>query len=319
MSEDIGSMFFPVELRDVFVPTYTVEKELFGSRKTGEKLRKIPRMQAVYDVEQCCVFAVVSGNYRLVTNREAVDLGRKCFNKVFSLTGAQNLEVYNITTPKTRSFCHIDFCHKEFTFTPWQDDPWFPFLRVTNSYNRTYPLRFEIGFCRGICKNGVIFTKDSIRIKFLHMKSQLGTRVDFDIRIGSLRDYELQFIESLCNLKRYYVPEKYMFPLVCKALGINITPPATRTERQAETFKRIKMHIRQLTKSYVKEFGPNGYTALNVISDMATRPVGTISAAQVTDAFQKKTGDWMREFLEQVESETFVFEAYLGDYLEKCA
>ena len=46
------------------------------------------------------------------------------------------------------------------------------FLRTVNSYNRTQAVRLEAGICRSICRNGIIFGKQSIRFRHPHDKTK---------------------------------------------------------------------------------------------------------------------------------------------------
>lgn len=117
----------------------------------------LERHFAVVDVEREHPFSVVTDDYELVTNKEAYDRAADVMKKVFHATQMNDMECLNITMPKTRSFCHIDLIHKAADFSPWEKDKWTAFLGISNSYNRTRLLRFELGFCRWICLNGMVF------------------------------------------------------------------------------------------------------------------------------------------------------------------
>jgi len=156
---NLKDAFFPVEQRSIFM-------ELPQNNKGKRDLKLISRFEAIVDAERDHVFSVVAEGYRLITNEEAVKLGEKCFCTVFSQSTADSMTIFNIITPKTRSFCHIDFIYEKGRFEPWQGDQWVPFLRVTNSYNRMKPLRFDLGFCRWICTNGMIFGAKSITFRY---------------------------------------------------------------------------------------------------------------------------------------------------------
>ena len=77
--------------------------------------------------------------------------------------------------PATRSWAHIDLTAEGLEFAPIDKDPWLPFLRVTNSYNRSRALGFTVGVCRSICTNGMIFGEQSLKLKVTH-----ATDVDLD-------------------------------------------------------------------------------------------------------------------------------------------
>lgn len=311
---NLADALFKVEQRPVFIklpqpPAPTLfdapnEKLFFG---------KVDRFQAVVDVERDYVFSVVANNYKLITNAEAVALGKECFKSVFSRTTADGMEVFNITMPKTRSFCHIDFVHQDSNFEPWEKDKWSPFLRVTNSYNRTKLLRFDLGFCRWICENGMIFGNKSITFRYTHTREAVE-RVEFKTSFGELKKLETEFIENLHNLKRFHVPQKQMLPIVCKAFEIKVNKDELSKPRRAEQLYEFKNHINELTAKYYAEMDSTAYAALNVITDFATRPKSFISQESMVDTLQKRSGAWMDDFIVQIENKTFDFDVYLQDY-----
>ena len=310
---NIKDVLFPVQLRPVYVGR---QESPQGNLFPGE-LTKIPGFCAVFDLEKNHVFSVVAQNYKLITNQEAIDLGEVCFEQIFKLMQKKDMQLYNIIMPKTRSFCHIDFTHSKGEFKPFGEDPWMPYIRITNSYNRMFALHFDLGFCRSICKNGVIFGKKNIEFKFHHSRTGKNPEVEFSLRAGEFANLETQFVESLKNLKRYHVPPKYIWPLTCKVFDYAIIEKPS--ERQEKIIGERKQHILGLGQQYFKELGENGYAALNVLNDFASRPVGVISAEGSIDLLQRKAGDWIIDFAEAIGDKDFVFEVYLGEYVRLAA
>lgn len=312
---DISTALFPVERRPVFLLADS-DPELFDHDPApAQQYVKIEKFEAIVDTERKHTFAVVGANYRLVTNEEAIELGRQCFRKVFSQATAEGMEVFNIVMPKTRSFCHIDYINSNGGFEPWQNDKWVPYLRVTNSYNRTKPLTFDLGFCRWICTNGMIFGGKSIRFRFLHTRGAVGEAVEFKTTFGELQELEKRFIEQVHNLKRYYVPAEVMLGLACKVFDISATTEDMRNPRRRDRLVEFRERIVGLTDRYVGELGPNGYAALNVLTDFASRPTLYISPEAMVDRLQKRSGDWVSAFLAAIERKDFDF----GEYLDKYA
>jgi len=317
-TKKLKDSLFDVELADVFieVPKSNSQPTLFPeeSTYTNTEFQKVERFKAIHRTEDDYVFSVVAPDYKLISNAEAIELGYECFKQIFKVTNQNDMEFYNLIMPKSRSFCHIDFKHEKSAITPFDDDTWFPYLRVTNSYNRTFALKFDIGFCRGICMNGVIFGKKNIVFKFYHSHRTQDPQIQFNVGAEEIASWESDFIEALHNLKRYHVPPKYMRPLVHKVYNIQIHSEPTK--RQIITYMERKNHIDDLTDKYFSEMGQNGYAALNVLSDFASRPVGYISADQRINSLQKITGRWIADFVEAIEQKTFNFENYLGDFTE---
>lgn len=314
---DLSSVLFKVGMQPVYTKRQTTQNVGgLEAQETGDNgFHRIPDFMAVVDVERQHTFAVVSPQYRLVTNEEAVRLGRDCLRQVLSQATIEGIEVFNIIMPKTRSFCHIDFMRQRGTIEPWSGDRWQPFLRVTNSYNRMKPLRFDIGFCRWICENGMIFGRESIQVRYYHTTNAIVPDGVFRIDAGRLKKVEAQFIERLHNLKRFYVPENCMFDIVCKAFGIRITAQDRAKPQRWQSLLEFRDVVAKHTKRHFSELGPNGYAALNVLTECATRPCLYISAESMIHSLQAHSGAWMDEFLRLISDPAFKFDTYLGDYL----
>jgi hypothetical protein len=319
---ELSTILFEVEQRPIYLKgIYNRQGELFDDNVPPPKdinLRysEIPRFQAITRVEDNYVFSVVADKYKLITNEEAVELGKQCFKSIFKSLNDEDMEVFHIINPKTKSFCHIDFIHKNGGFEPWQDDKWVPFLRVTNSYNRTKPLRFDLGFCRWICTNGLIFGDKTITFRYLHTKDEIAKTAKFSTNFGDLKQLEKEFIEKLHNLKRFYVPEKYMLPIACQVFDIQTTDVDLSKPRRVEQLEQFSRQVKILTERYFNEIGPNGYAALNVITDFATRPESYISQENMIDRFQKRSGNWTDDFITKIKDDRFSFEDYLGGHIK---
>lgn len=186
--------------------------------------------------------------------------------KVFQTTKAEDMVCLKITMPKTRSFCHIDLIHRSSDFSPWEHDKWTAFLRISNSYNRTRLLRFELGFCRWICMNGMIFGSKSIEFSYAHTRRGMNRVERFEDNIGDIRRIEATLTESLHQLKRYYVPPYEMLPIVCRAFDISATSEDLNKPRRVEALALMRDQVRGLTDSYFRALGPHGYAALNVLT-----------------------------------------------------
>jgi hypothetical protein len=247
-AKDPAETFFPVEMRPLFMP----------AADGLDKYQQLKRHFAVVDIERQNPFAVVTDDYELVTNKAAYDMAAEVMKKVFHTTQIGDMECLNITMPKTRSFCHIDLIHKTADFSPWEKDKWTAFLRISNSYNRTRLLRFELGFCRWICLNGIIFGSKSIEFSYAHTRRGMD-RVDrFVENIGDIRKLETALTEKLHQLKRYHVPEKEMLPLLCRAFDIKATKEVWRSKGASTTSLAVREQAKSLTKPTSKRWGPTG-------------------------------------------------------------
>ncbi len=306
---------FPVALEPIYVesPVGSMKNDLLES----QDFKLVPDFRAVVAKDDGQVFSVVGKNYHLVTNEDALNLAGDCFSAIFDTIGIDEMELFNIIMPKTRSFCHVDFIHRDSEIELFSDDKWVPYIRVTNSYNRMFALKFDLGFCRWICKNGIIAGKSNIEFKFLHTRGSKQPKAEFKLRRGEFQSLEIQFKESLINLNRFHVPPKLMWPLTCKVFAISI--PKKPTEKQAEHLKRVKEHIDTLSNRYFDELGHTAYAAMNVLSDYASRPTVSISPDASINGLQRKTGNWIDSFSSEIEKRGFDFNKYLGTYAELVA
>lgn len=313
---NLKEILFDVEQRPIYLDSKTERQADLFAGNSQLKFAKIPRFRAITNAEDDYVFAVVAEGYKLITNKRAVEIGKQCFKSVFKSINDDEMEVFHITYPKTKSFCHIDFIHQGGGFEPFEGDKWVPFLRVTNSYNRTKLLRFDLGFCRWICTNGMIFGEKSITFKYTHTHGDVARTTVFDTNIGELKKLEAEFIENMHNLQRYHVPEKYMLPLVCRTFEIKASAEDLERPKRLIQLHAVKNHVNDLTKQYFGELGQNGYAALNVLTDFASRPATYISPEAMVDQLQKRSGKWAEEFIGEIKDDKFRFETYLGDYVK---
>lgn len=305
---DPAEAFFPVELRPLYMP----------SGNLMESHVRLDRHFAVVDVERGKPFSVVTDDYALVTNQAAYEMADVVMRKVFQATGTDDMACLNVTMPKTRSFCHIDLVRNSGGFSPFEKDEWTAFLRISNSYNRTRLLRFELGFCRWICTNGMIFGQKSVEFRYAHTKQSMGRVKSFQDNIGDIRELESAMSGKLRRLREFALPPEAMLPIACRAFGITLRPEELGKVRRVESVLAIRDRIGELTDSYFSEMGANGYAALNVLTDYATRPVGVIAPEASMHGLQQKATDWMDGFLAEIGSSGFALDRYLAEWNE-CA
>ena len=178
---DINSIDFPVRLDSVFIRNSKKRKykEAIGFKAVTGKTDGREK-----------IFSLVTDNYSLITNKQALELGRKIFREYFSKESEINLSVFNVTFPETRSFCNIDLMNNLYSFNVWEKEVYIPFMRITNSYNRTKALKFEIGFSRKWCDNGVIFEKETVSLNYIHYKKPVSE---------IMKDFKKYSIKRLVN------------------------------------------------------------------------------------------------------------------------
>lgn len=309
--QKIDNPFFPVQLCPVLYRFSSAGEldELFVEH------RPAPRHRAVVDVEKEYVFAMVTDEYKLVTNAQALELGRECFRTVFERVDVEDMELFNTIMPEKRSFCHMDLVHGEASYEYFDNDPWTPYLRVTNSYNRTKLLRFDVGFCRGACRNGLIFRPESIVFKRSHSHSAAEElKQQFQLQRGTFAEMEKAFVESLISLRHSRLPRGFMWPLFCKVFSVK-QPDENSTPQGSQRFESLKKHVADLVAKYFDELGENSYSAMNVLTDYASHPKFEIGEKGRIHALQIASGIWIEDFSKEVKRRDFSIAEYLGPNL----
>jgi hypothetical protein len=105
-----------------------------------------------------------------------------------------------------------------------------------------------------------------------------------------------------------------MLPIACKAFGIRTDAASLKNKKRSGDLFKFRQAVSRATREYFGELGPQGYSALNVLTDYATRPEGVLSRESSIDGLQKKAGDWSNQFVNAISSPSFSFDGYLGSY-----
>ena len=296
---ELKDAFFPVELAPVYavVDTQNVRQpDLFQQTKTLQ----IPGFKAVKRCEDGKVYAVVRDSYHLITNADAWELGKDCFAQVFGKKNADTMEFFNLRMPESGSFCHIDFFAQDENVyldgeTKNKREEWRVFLRISNSYNRTSALKFDIGFCRWICTNGMIFGNNSIEFKYRHDRSSEHIAADFKLKYEAMSVVKQIFQRQIGQLKRHELAEQEFMPEISKALSFK--PP--RNEKEEKQTKDRYAYLQVLIDAYRNENGSNAYALLNVLTDYASRPMHAMTPFEGNaDTLERRVGTWMMKYVE---------------------
>jgi len=263
------------------------------------------------------ILGVVSSNYRLITNKEALEMGKEIYNEIFEIK-LDNLKVNKVITSSNKTFCHVDLVHPDVNFNVWEQDCWYPFIRVTNSYNKTYALSYELGFVRKLCSNGVIFDKKTVKIKMMHNKG--NHRINYKTDLNRFKTAKLSFIAKMLSLKKFFIPKDKHFPLICKCLEIKM-PKQNRfseiDEKIKDQIRKLKLDSYDLTNQYVDKDGETAYSLFNVITDLVSHQEEYNNIPYYSlrpSSYSFKPTKWIEEFVNEIEKRTFDLEKYIGEY-----
>jgi len=287
----LENVTFPVQSR----PLYS-DIEVAGHHKQ----MAIDSHKVLFNVISGKALSVVSRDYQVVTNEQAVEMGKRCCRELFGLDEAADLEVFSVDAPSTGSYCFIDLVHKGYTMNLWDSgqkpEVYIPYVRVTNSYNRTRALKFDIGFCRKICFNGVIFERQTISFTFSHVRHELQpSAIKFDIKKGLLEKLINEFRHLTKTVKETEIPLDYAFQIVSGVLGIP-DEEAAKNEKNPERMAETLRLVNQCRETVDRYLGENGYAVFNAMTDIASHVRPCRVFPREKNAMQRLAGEWLRDF-----------------------
>ncbi len=322
------AIMFPVAEVDVFAETEPGLRERVHGRK------------AIVNTDSRRILAVVSDRYRVLHNRDALDLARKCCIMAFPTTAPAHWEVFEVEAPLTGSYCRIDLRHsgtvlqEDWAFGGGKTDLYEPFLRVTNSYNRTRAFSIRLGVLRCSCENGALYYHDSLRIAVAHDTSQIDEVIEREVTEAKFRKAIRELRRQRRRLLGIEIPPDRFRPIVLSVLGIR-KPDGLPVDRERD-WQRLMAIVDHVGERYRKSVGVNGYALFNTLTDLASRPphpegeptgngagssnrsYGELGRKGYTfirrerHTLQARTGTWLRWFVGRSGSREFL-ERYLPE------
>lgn len=191
------------------------EVDVFAEIEPGQSDR-IPGKKALVNDDTCRVLSVVSDRYQVLHNRTALELARKYCIAAFPNTAPANWRVFSVEAPVTGGHCHIDLEHcgqiptYDWSFSEEEQDRYRPFIRVSNSYNRTCVFGIHFGLVRWACTNGMIDWHSSIKITVAHDVTAMAKAIEAKINEAKFRKVIEEFRGLLEPLRSAEVP-RYRF------------------------------------------------------------------------------------------------------------
>lgn len=274
----------------------------------------IPGKKALVNQLTGLVLGVVSRDYRVVTNQEAVSLAREVCEKAFPGLSPVEWDAKRGAAPRTLSYAFIDLMHRTHVLNYWdneikRDDPFTPFLRVTNSFNGARALRFDVGFMRKHCSNGVIFEEAVATIKATHSKEAME-QLKIEITSRSLPKMWDEFSKFL-NAVRSIAMNSDQSVL---ALNTVLHLPAAKADdkpARKEGLKLLSDDFSSRLDGYRKELGQNAYAVFNTLTDIAARPPDNRYFQKDRDTVEKRSGRWLKALAGRSQTAGFDLEAWI--------
>ena len=309
-SYELNDVLFDVLLKDVFTTNMKTDGTISSQQKASN-------YKAVVNSSNDQILSIVGNNYQLISNKDAVEMGKDIFAQLYPGIKRNDLIPYKIVAPQTKASAHIDLIHKDVNFNVMTQETWLPFLRMTNSYNRTYALSFEVGFVRKLCSNGVLFDKKSMKIKYYHTREN---KIRLESDVSHIMAAPGTFTKQCQQLKDFYFPKKSMIPLVFQAFNINLETSDQKQSRQkAKSLSKLMKIATDTVDFYTTTMGENGYAALNVLTDLVShQDVNKCLPGYYlrVKSYYTRPTQWMDEFSNAIADQKFDLNQYLSQEIE---
>ena len=281
---------FPVTLTDVHV---------------GNPSRLAKRYRAVVPIDgelDGDPFAIVTDRYRLIRNEDVIDLGHEAFERLFGPHHRARMSVFNVVMANGKGSFLADFTapdlgcsipvpgYRASAADPDGDPTRHTFfLRTVNSYNRTQAVRLEAGICRWICRNGMIFGKQSIQFRDPHHKTkhqlmdQIAERAE-QLRIDELpgqigRTYEIALPQEMTVLEGAWQTLKLAIP------------PVDPESRTARFWRERCAALGAVAKEFQDQFGTTAFSVLQAASQWAREDAQTSPIQR--HRFERRCGEML--------------------------
>ena len=308
-------------------PNPTVQELLFdvdqvaieavvGSNGSTRRI-SIPGKKALVNKRTGLVLGVVGRDYRVVTNQEAINLARDVCHQAFPGLSSVEWEAMRAAAPGTLSYAFIDLVHQTHVLNYMgteigEDDPFTPFLRVTNSFNGARALRFDIGFMRKHCSNGVIFEEEVATIKASHSKEALA-QLKIEITSRSLPQMWDEFSKFLTSVRSISMTTDQSTLALNTVLRLPEAKPDDKKAR-TEGLKDLSVDLSTRLNGYQHELGHNAYAVFNTLTDIAARPPDSAYFQKDRDTLEKRSGRWLKELARQSQTTGFDLNRWISEW-----
>ncbi len=278
----------------------------------------IPRKRAIINCTNNNVLSVVSKSYQVVKHADAIEYGRQCCKQAFPDLSEGDWQVQRTDGPSTGSYCHVDIEHSsaELNFDGVgagdKPDTYGPYIRVTNSYNLSRALSFDIGFQRKVCSNGMILPQSSLRFSFTHNTRSIPERIRFRLNDPNFQKTKQQFLGFLNLLRGTKIPAEHFRPIALRALMLR-EPRTEAGGAQWDSWQALQEELLKRQKKYTSELGKNAYALLNVVTDIASRPAEAGVSRRERHSLQKQAGAWLADFSRRRKDATFDLDVYVQE------
>ena len=260
------------------------------------------------------VVGIVNKSYRLFTNREALDLSREFCLEAFPDTSDSEWEFRAAHGPASRSWVAMDLFHRSCAINLGGElatEDFTPFVRVTNSYNTSRAVRLDVGFMRGMCSNGMIFSAEVAKILASHTDEGIR-HLKLSQPFGSMAKLIEEFSETVAKVRAVEVTPDEGAEIARRVIGWPVLP-GDPTERQREEQRDLDADLEVRRDRYFRELGTNAYAAFNLVTDFASHPPENRRMRRDRPNLERRAGEWLRDFKRAASQPGFTIPGHLKE------
>lgn len=141
ITRELDKLFFPVGLHSLY---FSIDRNASPMEPTMF-LGIAPKFRGVIDEESNHMFSCVTRSYHLITNKDAYEMGRMVASIIFGDELLRYADIHGFVS-KDGGYCYIFIKFEKVLHIKETQHCWKAFLRITNSYDKTKALSYELGF-----------------------------------------------------------------------------------------------------------------------------------------------------------------------------
>jgi len=276
---DLESINFPIEISNVYYDHY-------GSRK--QKHDNSHKALVRGDTGE--VLGLVGTKYEVIRHWEAYELGQQLFKKVFG----SEPEVFKVDMNRKGSYCHVDILNpreriviKDLQKAGRSNDKireeYFPFIRISNSYNHSFALRYHLGFYRWKCSNGLLMGQDMLGdIVISHDKPLHESESYVMDAAASFAELVGRFDNYIRRAGKIQIPKELL-----EVVTLDVLDKQYGVDQLPRLLKMTEV-LRGAIPAYADELGTSALAAINIATDY----IKTIENTHTVNSLQTKAMDW---------------------------
>lgn len=310
--KDVETLFFPVGLHPIY---FALDKDA-TPRDITMFLGKAPKFRGIVDEEAETMLSCVSTAYHLITNKDAYDMGLIIASEIFGDKVLQNMKATGAVS-KDRGYCYMFLKFEKQLHIQQTNHYWHAFLRITNSYDKSKSLRYELGFELESLDGqtvpiGLLVPSLSMDFAINHLW-KLSTIRDrlFDAAykqysgINVFEDFEM-LIGELLDIP---VVDDEILPLFCKLAKVKkldgVNPKDVYIANKLYT-------VEKQSRKWISKCGNNAYAALCAYTELAASLYKDLPNLIDNSDYQSIMGMFMDELIKASRKGNFSLYDFIG-------